>query len=70
MAPEGMLIEGAEAGQVCEIHPTPQRKHCLKQLPQKAALPDVDLAVVIFRNMVGTTGADSGCGSIGRGVFA
>ena len=33
-------------GQVCETHPTPQRKHCLKQLPQKAALPDVDLAVV------------------------
>ena len=46
MAPEGLLMKGAEAGQVREIDSPPQREHCLEQLPQELALPEANLAVV------------------------
>lgn len=46
MAPESLLVEGAETGQVREIDTSPQREHCFEQLPQKLALPEADLAVV------------------------
>ena len=46
MAPERLLVEGAEAGQVCEIDPSPQSKHRPEQFLQKLALPESNLAVV------------------------
>jgi hypothetical protein len=46
MAPERLLVERAEAGQVCEIDPAPQRKHRPKQFLQKLALPKANPTVV------------------------
>ena len=46
MAPEGLLVELAEAGQVRKVDPAAQRKHYLEQLSEKATLPRADLTVV------------------------
>jgi hypothetical protein len=46
MAPEGLLVELAEAGQVRKVDPAAQRKYRPEQLPHKTALPKANLAVV------------------------
>lgn len=46
MSPERLLVEKAEASQIGETGPTPQRKHRPEQLLEKLALPEADLIVV------------------------
>ena len=43
---ERLFVKGAEAGQIREVGPAPKSKHCLKQLPQKLALPKANGAIV------------------------
>ena len=46
MPPVGLFVKPAEAGQIREIDTSAQRKHRLEQLPQEAALPSPNTAVV------------------------
>ena len=46
VAPERLLVKGAEAGQIREVDPAPKGKHRPKQLMQKLALPEANGAVV------------------------
>ncbi|MCS4199827.1 hypothetical protein [Salinibacter ruber] len=57
MSPERLLVEKAEASQIGETGPTPQRKHRPEQLLEKLALPEADPVVVnVSHQLLGSQG--------------